>query len=289
LTKAFDFGKIHLVNWSDQFVNEKNLLYFAVDVKRKMGNRLQGGPGEGFIPVRPVRKKSVPEEIILELKSLIDSGHLSPGSKLPGERELAQMMNVSRPSLREALRVLSLLGVIENRPGSGTYLASSSERWPVEPFSILFLLKKSTLLEIFEARKLLEGGVAALAAEHRSEEDLLAMEETLKNMRLNLRHSEKYAKYELEFHRAIIEAAGNLVIADLMEKLYKLFKDTKSRVYRQYGLSNKSYRSQDCQNHELILNAIRARDAQMATKTMVNHLLEFQRKLKDGEEKEDRY
>ncbi len=288
MTKSCDFGKIHLVNWSDQLVNG-NLLHFAVDVKRKMGNRLQGGPGEGFIPVRPVRKKSVPEAIILELKSLIDSGHLSPGSKLPGERELAQMMNVSRPSLREALRVLSLLGVIENRPGSGTYLASSSERWPVEPFSILFLLKKSTLLEIFEARKLLEGGVAALAAEHRSEEDLLVMEQTLKNMRLNLRHSEKYAKYELEFHRAIIEAAGNLVIADLMEKLYKLFKDTKSRVYRQYGLSNKSYRSQDCQNHELILNAIRARDAQMATKTMVNHLLEFQRKLKDGEGKGDRY
>jgi GntR family transcriptional regulator, transcriptional repressor for pyruvate dehydrogenase complex len=254
-----------------------------------MGNKLPGSSGDVPIPVRPVRKKSVPEEIILELKSLIDSGHLMPGSKLPGERELAQRMNVSRPSLREALRVLSLLGVIENRPGSGTYITSSSDNWPVEPFSILFLLKKSTLIEVFEARMLLEGGVAALAAEHRSAEDLLAMEETLKNMRLNLRHSEKYATYELEFHRAIIEAAGNLVIGDLMKKLYKLFKDTKSRVYRQYGLSNKSYRSQDCQNHQLILNAIRARDGQMATKAMVDHLLEFQRKLKDGQEKEDRY
>ena len=88
----------------------------------------------------------------------------------------------------------------------------------IEPFSILFLLKKSTLFEIFDARKILEGGVAALAANHRTDEDLKAMEEALENMRLNLGIPEKYTKFEFEFHRTIIEAAGNLVIADLMEK-----------------------------------------------------------------------
>ncbi|MBW2139008.1 MAG: FadR family transcriptional regulator, partial [Deltaproteobacteria bacterium] len=74
------------------------------------------------IPVKKIRKKSVPEEIILELQNLIDAGHLKPGSRLPAEREFAKMLDVSRPSLREALRTLSLLGIIENRPGSGTYL-----------------------------------------------------------------------------------------------------------------------------------------------------------------------
>ena len=247
----------------------------------KSGNRVQESLGEASIPVKPVRKKSVPEEIILELKSLIDSGHLKPGSRLPGERELAHMLNVSRPSLREELKVLSLMGVIENRPGSGTFLASSSDRWPIEPISILFLLKKSTLFEIFEARKILEGGVAALAAERHSDEDLQALEEALKNMYHNLHRPEIYARWELKFHHVIIEAAGNLVIAELMDKLYKLFKDTKSRVYQQYGLGDRSYRSRDCQNHELIFNAIKARDGNLATETMIDHLLEFQRKLKD--------
>jgi DNA-binding transcriptional regulator YhcF (GntR family) len=155
LTKKFNFAKIRLVNWSDQLTNG-NLLYFSFNVKKKMRDPMQDKTSvKILVPVKPVRKKSVPEEIIHEIKSLIDAGYLLPGSKLPGERELAQRMNVSRPSLREALRVLSLLGVIENRPGSGTYLASSAERWPVEPFSILFHLKRSTLSK-FHARKILE-------------------------------------------------------------------------------------------------------------------------------------
>jgi GntR family transcriptional repressor for pyruvate dehydrogenase complex len=250
-----------------------------------MGNDLQYKTVEESIPVKPIRKKSVPEAIIQELKSLIDAGHLVPGSKLPGERELAQMMNVSRPSLREALKALSLLGVIENRPGSGTFLASSSDQWPIEPFSILFLLKKSTLFEIFDARKILEGGVAALAANHRTDEDLKAMEETLEKMRLHLGNPEKYTKYELEFHRAVIEAAGNRVIADLMEKLYKLLKETRARIYQKYSFKIRAYRDQDYKNHMTICNAIKAGDAQTAAQAMADHLLDFEKRLRDEHSK----
>jgi GntR family transcriptional regulator, transcriptional repressor for pyruvate dehydrogenase complex len=246
-----------------------------------MNDRLQDNSIENSIPVKPVRKKSVPEAIIQELRSLIDAGHLVPGSKLPGERELAQMMNVSRPSLREALRVLNLLGIIENRPGSGTFLASSSDQWPIEPFSILFLLKKSTLFEIFDARKILEGGVAGLAANHRTDEDLKAMEETLGKMRLHLGNPEKYTKYEFDFHRTVIEAAGNLVIADLMEKLYRLLKETRARIYQKFSYKIRAYREQDYKNHETIYHAIKAGDAQMAAKAMADHLLDFEKRLRD--------
>jgi len=250
-----------------------------------MGNRIQGKAIETPIPVKPIRRKSVPEAIIQEIRSLIDAGHLVPGSKLPGERELAQMMNVSRPSLREALKVLSLLGVIENRPGSGTFLASSSAQWPIEPFSILFLLKKSTLFEIFDARKILEGGVAALAATHRSDEDLKAMEEALDNMRLHLGKPDQYTRFELKFHRAIIEAARNLVIADLMEKLYKLLKETRARIYKKYSSLYRAHRDQDYKNHETIYNAIKTGDAQRAAKAMADHLLDFEKRLRDEQSK----
>jgi GntR family transcriptional regulator, transcriptional repressor for pyruvate dehydrogenase complex len=250
-----------------------------------MEDRIHSKAIETSIPVKPIRKKSVPEAIIQEIRSLIDAGHLVPGSKLPGERELAQRMNVSRPSLREALKVLSLLGIIENRPGSGTFLASSSDQWPIEPFSILFLLKKSTLFEIFDARKILEGGVAALAATHRSDEDLKAMEEALENMRLNLGKPEEYTKFEFDFHQTIIEAAGNLVIADLMEKVYKLLKETRTRIYVKYSSRIRVHRDQDYKNHMTIYNAIRAGNPQMAAQTMADHLLDFEKRLRDEQSK----
>ncbi len=237
------------------------------------------------LPIKPVRKRSVPEVIIQEIKSLIDAGHLAAGSKLPGERELAQMLNVSRPSLREALRVLSLLGVVENRPGSGTFLTSSSGHWQIEPFSILFLLKKSTLFEIFDARKVLEGGVAALAAGHRTDEDLEALQGALDRMRANLTHPAQYTKYELAFHHALIDSAGNSVIADVMEKLYDLLKETRARIYEKYSARIRSHREQDFRNHETIFNAIKARDAQAAAKAMADHLLDFEKRLRDEQGK----
>jgi GntR family transcriptional repressor for pyruvate dehydrogenase complex len=220
---------------------------------------------EKSISIRPIRKKTVPEEIIHELKSLIDSGKITPGSKLPPERELARMLNVSRPSLREALRALSLLGIVENRHGSGTYLTSSPDRWPLEPFSILLSLNKGALLDIFEARKSLEGTVAALAARRRNVDDLKTMKEALGKMRVNVRNYGTYTKHELRFHKAIVEAAGNRVISDLM-----------------------SYLDEDLRHHEEIFERIKSGDEQMAIRTMTDHLLLFEQRLKDEEGEEDR-
>ena len=93
-------------------------------------------------PVKPIQRTSIPEAIIRELRSLIDSGYITQGSKLPPERELAKMLNVSRPSLRIAIRALSLLGIFENRQGDGTYLCHI-EQWPIEPLSIMLSIKKA--------------------------------------------------------------------------------------------------------------------------------------------------
>lgn len=242
---------------------------------------------EKSIPIKPIRKRTVPEEIVHELKSLIDSGKIVPGSKLPPERGLARMLNVSRPSLREALRSLSLLGIVENRHGSGTYLKNSADRWPMEPFSILLSLNKGALLDIFEARKSLEGTVAALAARRRNEDDLKIMEESLRKMRLNVGHYGIYTRHELRFHRAIVEAAGNRVIHDLMEKLYRLLIDTRNRAYR-YASETLSYLDEDLRNHEEIFEHIKSGDEQLAMKAMTAHLLVFEQRLKDEEGEEKR-
>ncbi len=237
------------------------------------------------ISIKPIRKQTVPEQIIHEFKSLIDSGQITPGSRLPGERELAEMLNVSRPSLREALRALSLLGIVENRHGSGTFLSASPDRWPSEPFSIMLSIKRGMLFDIFEARKCLEGSVAELAARRRSDEDLQAMEEALKQMRLTVRNPEQYPIYEMEFHRAIVEAAGNAVIADLMEKLYNLLKDTRGGI-NGYTSEATAFRDEDLRNHQVILDRIKEGDGVRATKAMIDHLMNFERRLQDEQQKQ---
>lgn len=181
------------------------------------------------------------------------------------------MLNVSRTSLREALRTLSLLGVIDNRPGSGTYLATSSATSPIEPFSIILSIKKGVILEIFEARESLEGTAAELAAERRSDADLAAMEKALKNMQSSLSDPKQYSRTELQFHQAVIKAAKNRIIADLMDKVYKLLVKSRNLV-RRYSSDTESYIVKDFHNHELIFKHIKAGDGRMARRSMVEHM-----------------
>ena len=100
---------------------------------------------EAKIKVRAVKKESLSEKIIAEIKSLIDSGQIKQGSKLPSERDFSRMLGVSRPSLREALKALSVLGIIENRHGEGNFLSEDHRSWPSEPLSIFFSIKKGAL------------------------------------------------------------------------------------------------------------------------------------------------
>ena len=111
---------------------------------------IKGNNSLKSLPIKPIKTQSIPEAIVHELKSLIESEHIPRGSKLPPERELAKNLNVSRPSLRVAIRALCLLGILENRHGDGTYL-TNSDQWPKESLSIILSLHKGALLDIFEA------------------------------------------------------------------------------------------------------------------------------------------
>ena len=126
--------------------------------------------------IEPIHKTSVVQDAISKIKELIDQEYFKFGEKLPPERELARLLGISLPSLREALRALSILGIAEMKPGSGTYLRSSMSDWSSDPFSLLFHLRKPIQIDLFEARKGIEGIIAELAAKKRTEEDLQTME-----------------------------------------------------------------------------------------------------------------
>src|SRR5512136_2323466 len=114
----------------------------------------------------------LPERIAARLVSLIAERQLRPGDKLPPERDLAATMQVSRPSLREALRALAMLNIVEIRQGSGTYVASLRPEVLVEHFDFVFALDDATFAELLETRKMLEPSLAAAAATHATEDDL---------------------------------------------------------------------------------------------------------------------
>jgi GntR family transcriptional repressor for pyruvate dehydrogenase complex len=230
--------------------------------------------------IKPIRKRTIPQEVIRGFRALMESGDFLPGDRLPSERELALKMNISRNSLREGLRTLNLLGMIVNRPGKGTFITAPSDQWPSEPLDILLSMKKGTLLEILEARKGLESTVAALAAERRNKQDLQKIEEALKLMEINLYDPEKYSNFEVKFHMAVVGAAKNSVIASLMTRIYRLLVTTRNEVIR-YSSDPRSYLEQDYHFHKKIFEYIELGDRDMACKAMIDHILPLERRLKD--------
>ena len=242
---------------------------------KKLIDDIKGTSSMRSLPIRPIRTQSIPEAIIQELESLIDSGHIPQGSKLPAERELAKILNVSRPSLRVAIRALSLLGILENRQGDGTYLTNSNQ-WPIEPLSIILSMKKGALLDIFEARESIENSCAGFAALRRDEEDLNELQKALDNMHSNYNNPDKYIEYDLDFHKAVIFAAKNPVFVDLMEKIYKLLVDTRNNN-RKYP--PELYREKNFQQHVAIFESIKDGDFQKATAAMAHHMGHIKKKL----------
>ena len=124
----------------------------------------------------PIKRSGLAEEISTRLISLIKEKLLQPGDKQPPERELAAMLNVSRPSLREALRALAILNIIEIRQGDGTYVSSLDTELLVEHLDLIFSLDDSTILQLFEVRKIFEPEIAALAAARITADQIQAME-----------------------------------------------------------------------------------------------------------------
>ena len=233
--------------------------------------------------IEPIRKTSVVHDAISKIKELIDQDYFKFGEKLPPERELAKLLGISLPSLREALRALSILGIAEMRPGSGTYLRSSMSDWSSDPFSLLFHLRKPIQIDLFEARMGIEGIIAELAAKKRTEDDLGKMAAALEKMRLHLDDKKEYIKYEIEFHQAIIGAAKNTILEDFMEKMYKvLFESRKRTVEQLKDIYKESYLE-----HYQIYRQIKERNPKRARKAMVDNLSKVERRFRENTQKRE--
>jgi GntR family transcriptional repressor for pyruvate dehydrogenase complex len=220
---------------------------------------------------------STRDRVVEHVRRLIESGGLKPGDRLPGERDLAHELGVSRPSVRSGLEALESMGVVVSRRGAGTFIADGPPDLGTEPLSLLASLHGFTPAEMFEARLVLEVGIAGLAARHAEGESLAAMAEEVTEMFASLEEPAAFLRHDVRFHRAVAAGCGNRVLAALMEmvagQFYELRKET---VERARNLRDSA------EMHRRIFRAIRTRDADAARLAMAEHL-ESARRAQDLE------
>lgn len=220
-------------------------------------------------------RSALPEQICTRFLSLIEDGVLRPGDRLPPERELAATMQVSRPSLREALRALSMMNVIEMRQGAGTFVTSLEPALLVEHLDFVFSLDDSTFLQLFEARRILEPGIAAVAAQRITEAEIAGLQACLARGRKQVEHREAFVRADLELHQLVASAAGNPILSRFMSVLGRLGIASRRRTVEIAGVA-----TQVVGDHEIIVAALSIRDPEAAYQAMLQHLENVQRRLR---------
>lgn len=210
----------------------------------------------------------IADELIVRFKHLISTGVFAPGRKLPPERELSEALAVSRPTLRQALRALRILGVIRSRQGSGNYLADSASDILREPLEFALAMKGVGKADLFETRWTLEVKLASLAAERRTGDHLEQLRRTLARMQAVMGRPEVWCVHEIHFHDCIVRAARNAVMATIMEMLSGMLIESRKETVRLLDDYETSYRS-----HEMVFREIAARHPQGAARAMHEHFV----------------
>ncbi|HJV47635.1 MAG TPA: FadR/GntR family transcriptional regulator [Holophagaceae bacterium] len=222
----------------------------------------------------PIKTKRLYEEIVDQIKHLIAEGKLKPGDKLLAERDLADRFQVSRASVREAIRTLEMLGIIDIRPGEGTFVRGTETDDIIRPLAMFLAVERNSLLDMFEMRRIFETATASLAAQRATFEELDQIESMLANMRerLNLQDSEKGEEFDAAFHYAVAEATHNSLLTKLFKTVSEEFAKANSVARRQLYQDNVQNAQRIIDQHSEILQAIRSGSPQKASEAMLAHL-----------------
>lgn len=221
----------------------------------------------------PIRTARAFEAVVDQIVQAIAEGDLRPGDRLPSERTLAWQMEVSRPTLREGIKVLSDAGVLEVRPGSGGGMYVATDAIPSElrraPHPELRI---SEVAGVLEARRLLEPRVAQLAALYASEDDLQAMRETIELMRESAPQHDRLFQLDQRFHLAMARATGNQTLIELMRRLLRQLASV-----RQLAMTGPHDPEWAVNIHERTLEALVAGDPARIDAVMDEHLAYLER------------
>jgi GntR family transcriptional regulator, transcriptional repressor for pyruvate dehydrogenase complex len=215
----------------------------------------------------PLVRTTLTASAFEQLITYVVNGEWRAGDRIPPERELCQQLGIARTSLREALKAMELIGMLESRVGDGTFVCPRSE-FLSRPLLWAFTgTDRAELRDIMEAREFLERDLAGLAAERASEGEINTIGGTVQRMRDSIAHGESILDADLAFHLAIAEAAHNEVLRNAVQLLRNLM-----RQWIVLKLLIPDVPAKVLKQHELIYGAIRKRDAAAARNAMWNHL-----------------
>lgn len=206
-------------------------------------------------------------QVVNHMRLLIEKGTLKPGDKLPPERDFARTLNLSRASLRAGIGYLAALGVLKIKHGVGTFIADGPPEFNQASLSFIGALHGFQSWQMFEARILLESGLAALAAERGKEEHHAAMAEEVAEMFATLEAPADYLIHDVLFHRIIAQASGNPILAAIMETVTSSMYDRRRKTVERATDLRES-----AEMHRKIYRAIRARKPAEARQLMEQHL-----------------
>jgi GntR family transcriptional repressor for pyruvate dehydrogenase complex len=213
-----------------------------------------------------IRRNKVYEEVAQQIERMILK-KLRPGDKLPSERELAEMLRVSRSSIRDAIRGLELMGMVEPRQGAGTIVREISSDSLINPFANALKRRRESVSELLDFRKMLEPPLAARAATRASADEISEMEEILQRQEAKQAAGESSVAEDAEFHYSVALASGNGVVLKVLDILMDLLRDTRERSLQVEGRPQKSIAG-----HRRILAAIKRHDAEAAKAAMRRHI-----------------
>jgi GntR family transcriptional repressor for pyruvate dehydrogenase complex len=214
-----------------------------------------------------IPRSTLPEEVANRLLVLIRDQHLRPGAKLPAERNLAAMMDVSRPVVREALRALALMRVVDIRPGAGTYVTSLEPKQLIAHLDFVFAKDSVALVQLLEARRVVEVGNARLAAFRITESEVAALQELVVSLASCIDDPDRFSEVDIALHEAVCAAAGNFLLSQFMNIVSAL-----GKVSRERTGGFRRVRVAALHDHRRILDALRAHDPDAAEQAMLAHL-----------------
>jgi len=216
---------------------------------------------------RPIEQQSLVTELTRQLMDYLLSGALKPGDRLPSERQLSEALGMGRSTLREALKALMLLGLLDVRQGDGTYLKKADSALLPRVIEWGLLLGERRTLDLVEARQKIEVAIAGLAAERRTSAAVEDLRELLGRMARSQANHQEFADADVAFHLKLAEIADNSVLRDILSSIQALLRAWIIRVIEAAGPDDTSY-----QEHVPIFKAVESGDARAAADAMHAHM-----------------
>ncbi len=222
-----------------------------------------------------IENKKISQVVIEQIQDLIMKGELKDGDKLPPERELTKTLNIGRPALREALKALEVIGLIESRHGQGNFIVNNTENSFFKPLSLSFKLSNGNIEDILELRHLLENYTVSKAAINASHEDIEKLYQ-LYNDLVNAETKELKSHYDKEFHYEIAKISKNTLINNLLESTSYLFDNFISKTVGMTFTGDDSIEKL-YEEHLNIIKAIEKHDSEEASQCIFLHLNKIDR------------